>query len=89
MVTLHELVDCGNTVIVVEHELRVIAQCDWVIDVGPGAGDRGGEIVACGVPAAIGEVEASRTGPYLHTFLEGSEHRTQRVDLDPAFPGAP
>ncbi len=75
MVTLQELVDSGNTVIVVEHDPRVIAECDWVIDVGPGAGDRGGVVVACGTPEAIGSISASRTGRYLRSFLEGSERR--------------
>ena len=53
MVQLHELVDAGNTVVVVEHDMRVVADSDWMIDVGPGAGEKGGRIVAEGVPEEI------------------------------------
>ncbi|QEL17623.1 ATP-binding cassette domain-containing protein [Limnoglobus roseus] len=59
------LVDAGNTVLAVEHDLRVIAAADWVIDVGPGAGDEGGRIVAAGVPAAVARAKGSRTAAYL------------------------
>ncbi|HZZ12800.1 MAG TPA: excinuclease ABC subunit UvrA [Paraburkholderia sp.] len=62
---LQGLVDAGNTVVVVEHDMRVAAQSDWVIDVGPGAGDAGGEIVASGTPAEVAAVTASRTADYL------------------------
>ncbi len=65
MAQLHGLVDSGNTVIVIEHELRVIAASDWVIDVGPGAGEQGGRIVACGPPQQVGQAPGSRTAPYL------------------------
>jgi excinuclease ABC subunit A len=70
MVQLNELVDAGNTVIVVEHEMRWVAACDWVIDMGPGAGGEGGRIVAVGPPRAVAAVEASRTAPYLRAWLE-------------------
>jgi excinuclease ABC subunit A len=66
---LDGLVDAGNTVIVVEHDLRVIAGSDWVIDVGPGAGEEGGRIVTEGTPADVAQVGESRTGPYLARFL--------------------
>ena len=69
MAQLQGLVDAGNTVIVVEHELRVIAASDWVIDVGPGAGEEGGRIVACGSPREICDAPESRTGPYLRTSM--------------------
>ncbi|TZF91340.1 excinuclease ABC subunit UvrA [Cognatilysobacter lacus] len=62
---LHGLVDAGNTVVLVEHEMRVVAQSDWVIDVGPGAGDDGGKLVACGTPAELAARAESRTAPYL------------------------
>jgi excinuclease ABC subunit A len=66
---LHRLVDAGNTVIVVEHDMRVIAASDWVIDIGPGAGDEGGKIIACGTPEQVARHANSRTAPYLRRFL--------------------
>jgi excinuclease ABC subunit A len=66
---LHALVDAGNTVITVEHDMRVIADSDWVIDMGPGAGDEGGTIVAAGPPAEIAHVTRSRTAGYLARAL--------------------
>ena len=69
---LHGLVDAGNTVIVVEHEMRVVADSDWVIDIGPGAGEEGGRVVAAGAPADVARAAASRTAPYLLRFLQGS-----------------
>ncbi|MFP5439069.1 MAG: excinuclease ABC subunit UvrA [Bacteroidia bacterium] len=69
MLQLNGLVDSGNTVIVVEHDMQVIAASDWVIDIGPGAGDRGGTIVAAGIPAAIVKAKDSRTAPYLSEFV--------------------
>jgi excinuclease ABC subunit A len=65
MTQLHALVDGGNTVIAVEHDMRVVGDSDWVIDVGPGAGDEGGSIVAAGPPAAVAKSASSRTAPYL------------------------
>ncbi|AHG88216.1 ABC transporter related protein [Gemmatirosa kalamazoonensis] len=62
---LERLVDAGNTVIVVEHDMHVIARSDWVIDIGPGAGDEGGRVVAAGPPAEVARSKASRTAPYL------------------------
>jgi excinuclease ABC subunit A len=62
---LEHLVDAGNTVIVVEHDLRVIAACDWVIDMGPGGGDAGGHVVASGMPGEIVNSQTSRTAAYL------------------------
>ncbi|MES3001549.1 MAG: excinuclease ABC subunit UvrA [Pseudomonadota bacterium] len=69
LVQLNGLVDAGNTVIVVEHEMRVAAQADWVIDIGPGAGDEGGRIVAQGRPMAVAASTASRTARYLAECL--------------------
>jgi excinuclease ABC subunit A len=66
---LDGLVDSGNTVIVVEHDMQVVAGSDWVIDMGPGAGDEGGHIVAAGPPAELAQVKASRTAPYLARYL--------------------
>ncbi|MEJ7731297.1 MAG: excinuclease ABC subunit UvrA [Polyangiaceae bacterium] len=73
---LDSLVEAGNTVIVVEHDTRVMAASDWVIDVGPGAGDEGGRIVAAGPPEAIARNKASRTAPYLARFLAESLARS-------------
>lgn len=62
---LQNLVDGGNTVVVVEHDMQVIASSDWVIDMGPGAGDEGGQIVAAGPPAKVAQCESSRTARFL------------------------
>jgi excinuclease ABC subunit A len=75
MVQLNNLVDAGNTVVVVEHEMAVIQGSDWVIDVGPGAGDEGGRIVAAGPPADVARSRNSVTAGYM---------RTERVN--PLFP---
>jgi len=69
MTQLDGLVEAGNTVIVVEHDMRVVAGSDWVIDIGPGAGDEGGRIVASGTPASIATAKGSRTAPFLARFL--------------------
>lgn len=62
---LHRLVDAGNTVVVAEHDMRMVAGADWVIDLGPGAGNEGGRIVAAGVPIDVARAKGSRTAPYL------------------------
>jgi excinuclease ABC subunit A len=66
---LHRLVDRGNTVLVIEHNLDVIKTADWIIDLGPEGGDRGGAIVAAGTPEQVADVEASYTGQYLRSLL--------------------
>ncbi|MGQ2984990.1 excinuclease ABC subunit UvrA [Flavobacterium sp.] len=71
MVQLKGLVDAGNTVIVVEHDMDVIVQSDWVIDIGPGAGNKGGKIVAQGIPAQIAKSPESRTALYLKRHFKG------------------
>ena len=68
---LQRLVDAGNTVIVIEHHLDVIKNADYIIDLGPGAGDRGGYIVATGTPEQIASEESSATGQYLARILPG------------------
>jgi excinuclease ABC subunit A len=66
---LHELVEAGNTVVVIEHNLDVIKTADHIIDIGPEGGDGGGEIVAVGTPEQVAEVERSHTGRYLKDML--------------------
>ena len=65
LVQLQRLVDAGNTVVMIEHDMRAVAQADWVIDVGPGAGNAGGNIVVAGTPKKITENQDSRSAPYL------------------------
>ncbi|MBI4133926.1 MAG: excinuclease ABC subunit A, partial [Candidatus Terrybacteria bacterium] len=66
---LSELVEKGNTVLVIEHNLDVIAAADWIIDLGPEGGEGGGRIVAEGPPHEIAKVKGSHTGRYLRSFL--------------------
>ncbi|MFE9417228.1 ATP-binding cassette domain-containing protein [Streptomyces griseofuscus] len=66
---LHGLADDGHTVVVVEHDMTVVAAADWVIDLGPGGGDRGGRVVAAGPPQRVAEAEDSATAPYLARVL--------------------
>ncbi|MFL1551149.1 excinuclease ABC subunit UvrA [Pseudomonas sp. D47] len=66
---LNHLVDAGHTVVVVEHEMRVVAQSDWVIDIGPGAGDLGGKVVVSGTPQKVAKSKVSRTAPFLSREL--------------------
>lgn len=72
---LRRLVDMGNTVVVIEHNLDVIKNSDWVIDLGPEGGDKGGEIVAVGTPADIAKVPRSYTGQYLKKILEQNSNK--------------
>jgi excinuclease ABC subunit A len=65
MAQLNRLVDAGNSVIMVEHTMRVVAGCDWLIDIGPGAGEAGGTVVAEGPPRKVAAAKLSRTAPYL------------------------
>ena len=66
---LQRLVDAGNTVLVIEHNLDVIKQADWVIDLGPEGGEAGGELIAAGTPEQVAEVDASSTGRFLRRVL--------------------
>ena len=70
MRVLERLVEAGNTVVVIEHNLDVIKNADWVIDLGPEGGAGGGQVLATGTPEEVAEVEASHTGRYLHQVLE-------------------
>jgi excinuclease ABC subunit A len=67
--TLQRLVDAGNTMLVIEHNLDVIKQSDWIVDLGPEGGEAGGEIVAVGTPEDVAEVEGSFTGQFLRHVL--------------------
>ena len=69
IVQLDALVNAGNTVIIVEHDMRVVANSDWVMDIGPGAGDEGGRMVVCGAPRDVARETGSKTAPYLARFL--------------------
>lgn len=72
MKQLDELVEAGNTVIVVEHDMRVVASSDYVIDIGPGAGEDGGRLMAAGPPRAVARAKGSKTAPFLADFLDAS-----------------
>ncbi len=69
---LHRLVDAGNTVILIEHNLDVIKNADWIIDLGPGAGDLGGELIAKGTPEELAGMPESVTGRYIQDLVNGS-----------------
>jgi excinuclease ABC subunit A len=79
MAQLDGLVEAGNSVIVVEHDMRVVAGSDWVIDIGPGAGDEGGRVVASGPPGEVARAKASRTAPYLARFMAERQPENGRV----------
>jgi Excinuclease ABC subunit A len=66
---LHRLVDKGNTVIVIEHNLDVVKNADYIIDLGPEGGEQGGYVVACGTPEEVAKVESSHTGKFLRKVL--------------------
>jgi len=71
---LHRLVDEGNTVIVIEHNLSIIAEADYIVDIGPEAGAEGGEIVATGTPEEVAKSRLSRTAPFLREVLKQTRH---------------
>jgi len=70
---LHRLVDKGNSIVVIEHNLHVIKTADWIIDLGPEGGERGGQVVAAGTPEDVAEVPESYTGQFLQKALKGQE----------------
>ena len=76
---LHELVDQGNTVVVIEHNLDVVKTADWIIDIGPEGGDGGGQIVAKGTPEQVAKIEGSYTGHYLKPMLEPKKAPKKKV----------
>ena len=75
---LHRLVDRGNTVLVIEHNLDVIKTADWIIDLGPEGGLRGGDVVAAGTPEEVADVNASYTGQYLQPLLRKNQSGSRR-----------
>lgn len=75
---LHKLVDVGNTVLVIEHNLDVIKTADYLVDLGPDGGDGGGEVVACGTPEQVAECSCSYTGQYLKPVLANSPRRKRK-----------
>jgi excinuclease ABC subunit A len=70
---LNRLVDAGNTVVVIEHNLDVVKTADWVIDLGPEGGSRGGSVLAVGPPEQVAQIEASYTGQYLRELLDAPD----------------
>ena len=77
---LHELVEQGNSVVVIEHNLEVIKTADWIIDLGPEGGDGGGEIVTAGTPEDIVRVKRSYTGQFLAPVLRRKPERKKRIE---------
>jgi excinuclease ABC subunit A len=80
---LHRLADQGNTVVVIEHNLDVIKTADWVIDLGPGGGVNGGEIVVEGTPETVAATKESFTGQYLKPLLERASVKPKVVEVAP------
>ncbi len=87
MNVIHRLVDDGNTVIVIEHNLTVIAEADYVIDIGPEAGSLGGEIVAAGTPEEVAKSRSSRTAPFLREVLAQGRETAGKAEKAPAARG--
>ena len=75
---LHALVEQGNTVIVIEHNLEIIKTADWIIDLGPDGGDKGGRVVATGTPEDVSEAAGSHTATYLRPYLNSRLPQKQR-----------
>ena len=79
---LHRLVDAGNTVVLIEHHLDMIKNADWIIDLGPGAGDKGGYVIATGTPEEMMSAEGSYTGQYLRKVLDRAGEKVAVVGGD-------
>ncbi|HJO83325.1 MAG TPA: excinuclease ABC subunit UvrA, partial [SAR202 cluster bacterium] len=84
MRVLHRLVDAGNSVVLIEHHLDLIKSADWIVDLGPGAGDKGGEVIAEGTPEHITDIEASLTGDYLRDILPALAEATEAESVPAA-----
>jgi excinuclease ABC subunit A len=83
---LQALVDNGNTVVVIEHNLEVIKTADWILDLGPEGGDKGGEVVAEGTPETVAEEPRSYTGAYLKPLLKGPRAEVKSAQSKKARP---
>jgi excinuclease ABC subunit A len=81
---LHELVDQGNTVVVIEHNLEVIKTADWIVDLGPEGGDAGGHVVAIGTPEEVAASPQSYTGQYLRQLLDRRRTGKRRATSEAA-----
>ena len=79
---LHRLVSAGNSVVLIEHHLDMIKNADWIIDLGPGAGDKGGHVIATGTPEDVMRTEGSFTGQYLRRVLDGVGERVPAMSGD-------
>ena len=79
---LHALVDTGNTVVVIEHNLDVVKTADWIIDLGPNGGDNGGEVVVEGTPETVAECVESHTGHYLKDMLAVASQRKAQPEQE-------
>jgi excinuclease ABC subunit A len=77
---LHELVDQGNTMVVIEHNLEVVKTADWIVDMGPEGGDAGGEVVATGTPEQIARNPKSYTGRYLKHVLDRRQAKKAKAE---------
>lgn len=78
---LNRLVEKGNSVVIIEHNLDVIKTADYIIDIGPDGGDRGGTVVACGTPENITKVEESYTGKYIKRMLESANVESKIIPV--------
>lgn len=78
LAVLHRLVDQGNSVVIIEHNLEVIKTADYLVDIGPEGGDKGGEVIASGAPEDICEVPRSYTGQYLAPILAAARTKTKK-----------
>ena len=82
---LHRLVDNRNTIVLIEHNLDLIKNADWIIDLGPGAGDKGGHLIATGTPEQLAQIPESHTGRYLRPLLESGGRAALTVAVAPAL----
>src|SRR5699024_7045614 len=87
LVVLNRLVEKGNTVITIEHNLDVIKSADWIVDLGPEGGSGGGQIIATGTPEQVAQIESSHTGSFVPKALHPSRCRISKSTCAPILPG--